>query len=100
MAYASSHPILIWLWRLSSHITKHAGTNGKLKWKAIKEGLLLESERCHIEEINYRGVFTKSDEQIAEAFKDHFENCATRLSEGGVTRLCQCPLVNCGILTK
>lgn len=59
-----------------------AGTNGKLKWKVIKQGLLLEPEKNKIEEICHNGIFHKDDESIAKAFKDHFETCATNLTRG------------------
>ena len=59
-----------------------AGTNGRLKWKVIKQGLLLEPEKTRIEEICINGIFHKTDDNIAKAFKDHFETCAINLTEG------------------
>jgi len=59
-----------------------AGTNGKLKWKVIKQGLLLEPEKTRIDEICINGIFQKTEESIAKAFKDHFETCAINLTEG------------------
>jgi hypothetical protein len=59
-----------------------AGSNGKLKWKVIKQGLLLEKERVKIDEICSNGNFTNNNDEIARAFKNHFETCATELTRG------------------
>jgi len=60
----------------------NAGNNGKLKWKAIKTGLLLQTESSKINEINCEGIKIVQDEQIARTFKKHFETCASKLAEG------------------
>jgi len=61
---------------------KEAGNSGKQKWKVIKKGLLLESEKGDIDEVCDKGNFLRLDEDIAKAFKTHFETCATKLTEG------------------
>ena len=60
----------------------NAGSNGKMKWKAIKSGLLLESENIKIKELNVEGNKVTEEKKIAEAFKNHFETCANKLAEG------------------
>jgi len=57
----------------------NAGNNCKLKWKAIKTGLLLQAESSKINEINCEGIKIVQDEQIARTFKKHFETCAKNL---------------------
>ena len=59
-----------------------AGNNGKLKWKAIKTELLLQSDKNKITEIISEGVKVTEDRSLAKAFKNHFETCATKLTEG------------------
>jgi len=61
---------------------KEAGNSGKKKWKVLKESLLLEKEKVRIEEIKANGISLKSDVEIAEAFKNHFKNCASELTRG------------------
>ena len=58
-----------------------AGTNGKKKWKVIKQGLLLEKDQQKITEIEANNVRITNDVDIAVAFKSHFETCATKLAE-------------------
>jgi hypothetical protein len=41
----------------------NAGNIGKLKWKAIKTGLLLQSESTKSNEINYKGMRIVQEEQ-------------------------------------
>ena len=59
-----------------------AGNNGKLKWKAIKTELLLQSDRNKIKEIVNEGEKITEDVNLAKTFKNHFETCATKLTEG------------------
>ncbi len=44
------------------HKMQEAGSNGKLKWKVIKEGLLLEQSSTKIEEISLNGFIYKDDQ--------------------------------------
>ena len=60
----------------------HAGSNGKMKWKAIKAGLLLESEKSKIAKIEINGRLITQDKEIATSFKNHFETCALKLADG------------------
>ena len=41
---------------------QEAGSNGKFKWKVIKEGLLLEQSSTKIEEISLNGFIYKDDQ--------------------------------------
>ena len=59
-----------------------AGSNGKKKWKVIKEGLQLSKENVKITEINSNGNNFTTDENISLAFKTHFETCASKLAVG------------------
>jgi len=61
---------------------EEAGNSGKKKWKALKEKLLLQKSSDKIHEVYVNGTFVKDEQKIAEAFKDHFETCAAKLSEG------------------
>ena len=58
-----------------------AGTDGKKKWKVIKEGLLLEKEKQKINEIVDNNKRITKSEEIASSFKRHFETCAIKLAE-------------------
>jgi hypothetical protein len=60
---------------------QEAGSNGKLKWKVIKEGLLLEQSSTKIEEISLNGFIYKDDQDIANTFKNYFKTCATNSSQ-------------------
>jgi hypothetical protein len=59
-----------------------AGDSAKLKWKAIKTGLLLQNDMTKITEVNYEGQKITNGVNIAKTFKTHFETCATKLAEG------------------
>ena len=59
----------------------NAGSNGKTKWKVIKEGLLLNKTVENISEISVDGNLKTNEKNIAEAFKVHFETCASKLAE-------------------
>ena len=59
-----------------------AGNSGKKKWNALKEQLLLHKDSQRINEIYVNGSFLTDEKDIAIAFKNHFETCATKLSEG------------------
>ena len=59
----------------------NAGNNGK-KWKAIKEGLLLDKEEQSINEIRDDNRIITDDQEIASTFKVHIETCAHKLTEG------------------
>ena len=61
---------------------EEAGGSGKKKWKVLKEKLLIEKESIKINEICKDGVFLTNKEDIASAFKNHFETCASNLSQG------------------
>ena len=54
-----------------------AGNNGKLKWKAIKSELMLQSEKSKIANVINNGENVTEDIAIARTFKTHFETCAT-----------------------
>jgi len=58
-----------------------AGSNGKKKWSIIKSHLLLENTRDDISSLVVDGVKITSKEDIAHAFKNHFETCAKKLAE-------------------
>jgi hypothetical protein len=60
----------------------NAGNNGKLKWKAIKSKLLLQSESSKINKIIHNGEEVVQADKIAKTFKEHFETCALKLAEG------------------
>jgi len=60
---------------------KDAGTNGREKWKVIKTKLLLESSKQSIDTILVDGKLLTTKEEIADAFKTHFETCALKLAE-------------------
>ncbi len=83
VAYNNCYRKLIKTEQLKSFKNKlgQAGTNGKAKWKVIKEGLLLQKANENITEINNNGIITDNDEEIATAFKKHFETCAGRLAD-------------------
>jgi hypothetical protein len=59
-----------------------AGGSGKKKWAVLKEKLLLKKESEQISEICVDGRFIDDESEIANAFKIHFETCASKLSEG------------------
>ncbi len=59
-----------------------AGGSGKKKWKVLKEKLMLQKSSEKIKEICVNGSFLTDENDIAKAFKEHFETCATKLSEG------------------
>ena len=59
-----------------------AGNNGKLKWKAIKSELMLQSEKSKIANVINNGENVTEDIAIARTFKTHFETCATKLTLG------------------
>ena len=61
---------------------QQAGNDGKKKWRAIKSGLLLQSENKKIAEINDGGAILTDKTDIAKAFSEHFKTCATKLAEG------------------
>jgi hypothetical protein len=58
-----------------------AGSDGKKKWKVIKEGLLLSKNNENITEINSNGILLNNEQEISDAFKMHFETCASKLAE-------------------
>jgi len=60
----------------------NAGNNGKLKWKAIKSKLLLQTESSKIDKIIHNGEEVVQADKIAKTFKEHFETCALKLAEG------------------
>jgi hypothetical protein len=59
---------------------QNAGSNGKAKWKAIRQGLLLQSSNEKITKISSNGSDFTTDPEIAKAFKTHFETCASNLA--------------------
>ena len=59
-----------------------AGNNGKLKWKVIKAGLNMQKSKESILEVNLNGNLISDKNEIAAAFKSHFETCATDLAVG------------------
>ena len=59
-----------------------AGNNGKQKWKVIKAGLNMQKSKDNIVELNHNGNLISDKEEIAKAFKTHFETCATELASG------------------
>ena len=59
-----------------------AGNDGRKKWQCIKDTLLIQPKNNSIAEIVKNGVLLKEKKEVAEAFKNHFENCATELTEG------------------
>jgi len=59
-----------------------AGNNGKLKWKALKEGLHIQAEQKNITELCVNGEKITDKEKIAKAVCEHFKSCATKLTEG------------------
>ena len=61
---------------------EEAGTNGKLKWKVLREGLLINNHFETIEEINNNNKVLTDTVEIAGAFKEHFETCAFNLASG------------------
>jgi hypothetical protein len=52
------------------------------KMAALKEKLLLKKDSEQISEICVDGCFINDESEIANAFKIHFETCASKLSEG------------------
>ncbi len=60
-----------------------AGNNGKLKWKTIKEGLNLQKSNEAVVEINVNGRLITDENEIAVAFKHHFERGRACCCEGG-----------------
>ena len=59
----------------------NAGTDGRKKWKVIKQHLHLESSRVTIESLEVNGEVITSKADIAKSFKTHFETCAQKLAE-------------------
>ena len=59
----------------------NAGTDGKKKWKVIKQHLHLESSKITIESLEVNGEILTSKAEIASSFKQHFETCALKLAE-------------------
>ena len=59
-----------------------AGTDGKKKWNCIKNALHIHAKEQCITEVVKNGVRLNNKQDVAEAFKNHFEICATKLSEG------------------
>ena len=59
-----------------------AGNDGRKKWQCIKDTLLIQPKDQSIAEIVKNGVLLKDKVDVAQAFKNHFEQCATKLTEG------------------
>jgi len=59
-----------------------AGLNGKKKWRVIKSHLHLEKSISAIDSIKVDGRTITDQKQIAEAFKEHFSSCASKLADG------------------
>ena len=61
---------------------EQARNNGRKKWQCIKDTLLIQPTDQSITEVVKNGVLLKNKVEIANSFKDHFERCATELTEG------------------
>jgi hypothetical protein len=59
---------------------EQAGTNSKKKWQTLKEELLLTKDKEEINKVIYNNRQESNKENIAKAFKCHFETCAVELA--------------------
>jgi len=57
-----------------------AGTNSKKKWQTLKEELLLTKDREEINKVKINNREITDPDEIAKAFKGHFETCAVDLA--------------------
>jgi len=57
-----------------------AGNNSKKKWETLKEELLLKTQKEEINSIRARNKLETEPNNIATAFKNHFETCAIELA--------------------
>jgi len=60
---------------------QECGANSKKKWRTLKEELKIASNKDDIETIRVNNEHIENKKDIAKAFKEHFETCASKLAE-------------------